>query len=678
MLADGAHLPAGPSSGLVYDPRVSMHSTVVQGLESLSLWRADVDRALLRAGRSLRAHDLDGERGTERLEAVRGKLADERLVVAFVAEFSRGKSELINALLMSATGGRVLPASPGRTTMCPVELGWDPARPVLLWLLPIETRLRGVPLADLRRREEAWQQVALDPAHPEAFARAMEEVTRTQRVEVERALALGFPREDEDGCSRVGPDGLLEVPVWRHARVNLPHPLLQRGLVVVDTPGLNAIGAEPELTLGLLPSAHATVFVLSADAGVTRSDLAVWREHLSLPSLERFVVLNKIDTLADPLVDTQLVQWQIDQQCQAAARQLELPVQRVFPVSARLALLARTHGDEAMLADSRLPALEQALAGELLPRQRELLAAAAVEAVDTLRDESSRRLADRRRQCAEQLLELRGLRGRSGAKLRLVQQRLQAEAHEFETCVARLTALRSVHSRMMAGVLRTLSIDGLRQEIDRFHDALTARPLLMGAREAFATLCAQLRRQLRRGAEQAAEMRQMLEASSHKLNADYGFSFLVVESPTLQRFESELGRLETVYGRFLNFTQAWRLASPAFRDQFRRMLLASARAPFDGAAAEIELWSKSISTPMEQQLQERRQSFQDRHESLLRVEQAAGGLDERIAELEGQEQRLKQVQQQVQEVLEETLRVIRHGADDAVRVPPPVAHRDAA
>jgi predicted GTPase len=73
------------------------------------------------------------------------------------------------------------------------------------------------------------------------------------------------------------------------------------GLVVIDTPGLNAIGAEPELTLGLLPSAHAVVFVLAADTGVTRSDLTIWRDHLGQASQERFVVLNKIDALLDPL-----------------------------------------------------------------------------------------------------------------------------------------------------------------------------------------------------------------------------------------------------------------------------------------------------------------------------------------------------------------------------------------
>src|SRR5574343_1157816 len=134
------------------------------------------------------------------------------------------------------------------------------------------------------------------------MAAALGEVMRTRLVTQEEAARLGFWDEQRpEDNPPVQADGRIEVPVWRHARINLPHPLLRRGLVVLDTPGLNAIGAEPELTLALLPAAHATVFVLAADAGVTRSDLAVWREHLDDRSGEHFVVLNKIDTLADPL-----------------------------------------------------------------------------------------------------------------------------------------------------------------------------------------------------------------------------------------------------------------------------------------------------------------------------------------------------------------------------------------
>ena len=48
-----------------------------------------------------------------------------KVMVAFVAEFSRGKSELINAIFFAGYGRRIMPASAGRTTMCPTELGYD-------------------------------------------------------------------------------------------------------------------------------------------------------------------------------------------------------------------------------------------------------------------------------------------------------------------------------------------------------------------------------------------------------------------------------------------------------------------------------------------------------------------------------------------------------------------------
>ena len=98
----------------------------------------------------LREHDLlDGNVG-ELLDSLRERLSAEKLVVAFVAEFSRGKSELINAIFLADAGRRILPSSPGSTTMCPVELAWDPDDPPGLALLPIGMMLKLAPLACAR------------------------------------------------------------------------------------------------------------------------------------------------------------------------------------------------------------------------------------------------------------------------------------------------------------------------------------------------------------------------------------------------------------------------------------------------------------------------------------------------------------------------------------------------
>jgi len=618
-----------------------MHSRIADSLDALATWRAELDRAVVNLGRSLGEQDLLDATDTTLLSALRERLGSETLVLAFVAEFSRGKSELINAIFFADAGQRVLPATPGRTTMCPVELRYEVDAPPRLSLLPVETRLRGLSLAELRGRDEPWHHVPLDARDPKTLVQALSAVTRTQRVEKERAIALGFWNDERpDDNPPIDEGGFVEVPTWRHAVINYPHPLLKRGLVVIDTPGLNAIGAEPELTLGLLPSAHAVVFVLGADTGVTKSDLSIWRDHLGQASLERFVVLNKIDTLADPMVGPAVVQAQIEQQRHDTAQTLGMPLERVFPLSARDALAARVDLDDKRLVASRLPPLEAALVSELLPRRQELLVQSAVSVVEQLRLQAGRRLGDRRRTLAEQLMELRGLRGKSGAKTRLMLERVDAEIAEFERCTAKLSALRAVQARILKSVLALLSAEALRREVGAMHAAMTASLFNLGGKAAFETLMGRVRDHLKKAGTQAEEMREMLDASFRQLNTEYGFAFAVAPMPSLAAFADELNRIDHNYGRYLGLGQAFRMATPGFAEQFRRMLLSKLRVVYENAAGELELWSKSAQGQVEMQLRERRRGFTRRKESLQRVQVASGELEQRIAEVQAQDDHL--------------------------------------
>jgi hypothetical protein len=111
--------------------------------------------------------------------------------------------------------------------------------------------------------------------------------------------------------------------------------LLKQGLVILDTPGLNAIGAEPELTLSQLPNAHAVLFILAADTGVTQSDLAIWKEHIGdggTAKRGRMVVMNKIDGQWDELktLRTRLTP-RFRSQADSCADILDLPLIRYSP-----------------------------------------------------------------------------------------------------------------------------------------------------------------------------------------------------------------------------------------------------------------------------------------------------------------------------------------------------------
>ena len=626
-----------------------MQPSFASSLDALSGWRAALDRHLSDLVRYLGEHELLDSAAAESVNGVRQRLSADKLVVAFVAEFSRGKSELINAIFFADTGRRVLPATPGRTTMCTVELSWDPAEPPELALLPISTRLEGLSLAELAQRPDAWTCVPLDPASPERLAEALGQVMRADFVAEEQARALGFWNDEQpDDNPPVDAEGRVEVPAWRHARINYPHPLLKRGLVILDTPGLNAIGAEPELTLSLLPTAHAVVFVLGADTGVTKSDLTIWRDHLGSPALSRYVVLNKIDTLRDPLLGPDEVAAQIERQRQASASTLEIMPERVFPLSAREALAARIDGNAAQLASSRLPALEAALGHQLLPQRRQMLQQVVLDAVHAVEGHAVRRIGDRRRQVAEQMLELRGLRGKSGSKLKLMLQRVDSETQEFERCTARLSALRVVHARMLRETLLVLSSDRLRDEVAAMQQQISESFFKLGAKKAFLALCERLRGLLAEARRQCDEIHEMLGASYKQLNSEFGFALVQSRAPSLDRYARDLDLIARNYSQYLGLSQALRLSEPRFLEQFRRMLLSKLRVAFENASGEIELWNKSASAQIDSQLRERRRGFKRRREALERIQTAASELEQRIAELEAQDERDQQMLGRVQ------------------------------
>src|SRR5690606_39094921 len=314
-----------------------------QQIDASVQWKRALAAVLVRYRSWLAANRLVTPALEARLDRALRQLRSEQLTLAFVGEFSRGQTELINALFFAGCGRRSLPARPGRATMCPTELFFDAraARPYLR-LLPIETRLEEVSLAELRQRPAAWVTFNLDAQEPAAMADAFAEVARVKSVSREQALRLGF---DPATLERSGEAERVRVPAWRHALASVDHPLLRKGLRILDTPGLNALGSEPELTLSMLPEAQVVFFLLAADSGVTASDLAIWDGHVR--GLDRigprrlYALLNKIDVLEDELLEPGEVAASQERVRGDSAEQLGLGVEQVLPLSARQGLLAR-------------------------------------------------------------------------------------------------------------------------------------------------------------------------------------------------------------------------------------------------------------------------------------------------------------------------------------------------
>jgi len=353
-----------------------------------------------------RHHGMDAERNLRMIDLAEA-LRRDRLMLAFVAEYSRGKTELINALFFADFGQRLLPSDAGRTTMCPTEISHEEGHGPQLRLLPIETRLRTEPLAHFKLTPIEWSTISLDPDDPQQMHAALQKLAESQKVTKAEAEALGLYNPGSgDGALQEDAAGMVEIPAWRYAMINFPHPLLKAGLCILDTPGLNALGAEPELTLSSIPNAHAVFFLLATDTGVTKSDLEIWQHYVHRHINYHVAVLNKIDMLWDDLRGELAFRATLHKQLEETARILKLPEEQVFAVSAQKALVGKIREDADLITRSGIGSLESLLSEKIVPARREILFQGAITQIADQVNNERAILAARMREGLQSLRQL--------------------------------------------------------------------------------------------------------------------------------------------------------------------------------------------------------------------------------------------------------------------------------
>lgn len=349
-----------------------------------SEWKSHLKGEIQHYQHWLEKNHLNSDDINQRLVRGLNLLQDDELTIAFVGEYSRGKTELINALVFSEFGQRMLPSQAGRTTMCPTEIFYDTARSTsYLKLLPIETRNQERSISEYKQDPSAWHEVSIDISNPEKMSNSLKQLASTRTASLSEARSLGFDERMLE--HEAGNTGNVIIPIWRHAMISLDSPLLRKGLRVLDTPGLNALGSEPELTVSMIPKAQAIVFVLSVDTGVTASDKTIWNKYINIDGADhragRFAVLNKIDVLWDDLQGETHTQASIERVRQVSAGHLNMSVDDVIPLSAKQGLIARVKKDDLLLQKSALPKLEKLISKRILAQKEALIHEALIDDV---------------------------------------------------------------------------------------------------------------------------------------------------------------------------------------------------------------------------------------------------------------------------------------------------------
>jgi hypothetical protein len=555
-----------------------------------------------------------------------------------VGEFSRGKTELINSMFFGRYGRRLLPTNAGRTTLCPTEIFQDDSEPPYLRLLPIETRLEDTSLTELRQASEHWQTLPLDLDDPATLEDQLRELTASLEVPESQARALGLT------CDQSTPDGQVPIPKWRLAQINFRHPLLAEGICILDTPGLNSIGNEPELTYEMLPKAQAMLFLLGADTGVTRSDMEIWENHLRGPSGKPrpglMVVLNKIDTLWDELRPQDEVLAAIEAQRSDTAHLLGIDKKHVFCASAHKGLLARIRGDQLLEQKAGILNLERHLATNLISNRQAFIQDQASSEVLSVLLSLQGMVDGRLARAREQQANLAKLADQRQSSLDHMYLEAKRERQRYDDSIADFRRHRHAFIQHGKELQAGLSLTDLDAAIEEARQRLKGAWTTYGLSDGMRGLFDDIGHRMEMVAEQTQGMRRSVRAIYRRFDTVHGFHLTPPAMYSTVKYQVALKLLAQEADLYRRSTRTMLSEQRFVVRRYFSTLVRRAREIFKQANREARHWMKTALKPITEQMQEHRDALEERLKDLKTAGHSRKHIQAREAELARTQQQL--------------------------------------
>jgi len=614
-------------------------------LHEYSQWRDQIFQAIEMYREWRSRYDLNDPSSTDTILNVLTGLSEDRVTLAFAAEFSRGKTELINSLFFAETGVRLLPSSPGRTTMCPTELFYDEAGSYIR-LLNIESRLEDISLIEYKQKPESWTQIDLQCDSPTQMQQAFKELVAVKKVPKKVAEDLGLWNEREAAEMGQLDAEEVEIPCWRHALISFPHPLLQEGLCILDTPGLNALGAEPELTLNMLPSAQAIIFVLAADTGVTKSDLEMWRSHISTAcgsgKQGLAVVMNKIDSMWDDLAGDEGYQQSIVSQITKSADILGIDEKLIFPVSAKQALLAKIKADKGLLEKSRLSGLENYLSDDILSHRRQILMETVNRKIGFLVSESLNLTEAKYKNAKEQLDEFKKIDFENADMTGKLMAETRDRQNAYLVNVENFQASRRVFSVQAKMLVDSLAKERIDEIIIRTREDMSKSLTTYGMKQNIRKLFDELRDLLQDSVDTTNETRRLVKAIHRKFRDEYGFKEIEPQLFSIKQYQFELEQIFEEGELFRSSAKTTMTEQSLVVKKLYSTIILKAREVLSRAHKDATTWSNSVLSPLMHQIKDHKKQIESRLHMLRKISGSKESIAENIAKLEAELEPLKQ------------------------------------
>ena len=312
-------------------------STFLDDLGKIGKIRTEVANYLSKINQAIKKAEQEGEnksgklgleRELEDIEKVSNNFRQGVFRLLVLGDMKRGKSTLLNALI----GENLLPSDVNPCTALLTVLRYGKEKKVTIYFND-GTAPATVDFKSFKSR------YTIDP-------------TEAKKLEQEQKQA--FPNVD-------------------YAVVEYPLPLLEKGIEIVDSPGLNDTEARNALSLGYINNCHAILFVLRASQPCTLAERRYLENYLKDRGLTIFFLINAWDQVKESLIDPddpeelaeaeaklqRVFKANLGEYCQVDG--YDIYDERVFELSSLLALRQRIKNPDASLEGTGFPPFLSAL-----------------------------------------------------------------------------------------------------------------------------------------------------------------------------------------------------------------------------------------------------------------------------------------------------------------------------
>lgn len=602
-----------------------MPSQLEQRIAQYTDWRTKLVEAIdeFRSWQDTYGH-ADIEQTLRIYDMVEG-LRNDRIRLAFMGESAEDKIGLINALLFSDLPGGLLPLGAGSEFLCATEIFHDPSESPYVRVLPIDTRKKQESIANLRRSPIEWITMRLNPDSPESIAEATRSLMESRAVGIDEAKSLTLSNVERSG------DAVM-IPAWRYALINMPHPMLKSGLIVLYTPGPQMLAAEPEVALRIASSAQSVLMVLGKELSTSSHD--VWKQYAQNSQAHKFVVLDS-GAGADAATAA------------SVAKTLELPAENVLSLQIKQAVAARLAHEESAELMSAFDRVEKLHAEKLIPERQTLLLSAVAKEIGPLVQSARQAVAARFIATVKEMQDLTSTSGKNRNVAQDMLTRLENERKLYQKSVAAFNVIYSDLNARGQELLATLHDDRIEDILSHDREFIQGAWTTAGMWKNMQGLFGYFAMQVEKIMNYAVKLREAVEGIYQQFHENFGLAKLSPPPLTLQKHLDAMRGLEENARSFCHDPLNIATYKDFLIKKFYDGMVEEARQQFELTRIDTEHWLRGALGPLNGQIMERQTLMLKRVESLRNMKDNLTSVQERIKQLDFQRQSLKKQGEQL-------------------------------